>query len=145
MVAAVVKRWVNDLTLCFRARLCAYERRRAPSPRLAASLCTFLYYGPCPLLSPLLPCHALQHHANRYQIPLHFAYFSIPLHRVEEGCRDIFFIFVKNSYSLSQSQIQTQKADSHIFRFSVTLTFPGYHHLLCPLLANINHRKKVSS
>lgn len=62
-------------TLSFRAFSCAYERRRTATSRLGAALCSFLYYGPCALLPPLLPCNALQQHANRYQIPLHFAYF----------------------------------------------------------------------
>lgn len=62
-------------TLSFRAFSCAYERRRTATSRLGAALCTFLYYGSRALLPPLLPCNALQQHANRYHILLHFGYF----------------------------------------------------------------------
>lgn len=54
--------------LSLRARCRASGKRRAAAPRLAAALRPFLLDGPCPLLPPLLPCNALQQHANRYCI-----------------------------------------------------------------------------
>nr|XP_040054810.1 protein O-mannosyl-transferase 2 isoform X1 [Gasterosteus aculeatus aculeatus] len=51
-----------------RARCRASGKRRAAAPRLAAALRPFLLDGPCPLLPPLLPCNALQQHANRNHI-----------------------------------------------------------------------------
>lgn len=69
-------------TLSLRGFSCAHERRRTAVPWLAASLCTFLHHGPCALLPPLLPCDALQQHANRYQIPPH----NGCLHHRDQSC-----------------------------------------------------------
>uniref|UniRef100_A0A7N6FFK6 Protein O-mannosyl-transferase 2 n=1 Tax=Anabas testudineus TaxID=64144 RepID=A0A7N6FFK6_ANATE len=60
MVAVASIALQRGFSLAFRG---SYERRRTAPPRVASSLCTFLHYGPCPLLSSLLPCHALQQHS----------------------------------------------------------------------------------
>lgn len=53
------------LALSFRTLQCADDRRGPASSRLGAALCPFLHHGSSALLPPLLPCNAVQQHADR--------------------------------------------------------------------------------
>lgn len=51
--------------LSFRTLQCADDRRRPAASRLGAALCPLLHHGASALLPPLLPCNAVQQHADR--------------------------------------------------------------------------------